>query len=229
MSYTFKQVLLPANKHKIKCPYSMKPQYITVHNTANDASAANEIAYHNRNSNQVSYHVAIDDKEAIQCIPFDRNAWHCGDGQGDGNRKSIGIEICYSKSAGSRYVAAEENAVQYIAKLLHEYGWGVDRVKKHQDWSGKNCPHRILADGRWKLFKDRIQVALEKLKLPQKEEKEVVQLLNETGRKEIRLLLKKARAAGIIDEAFHTDHKIDKYSDVELLSYQAAVVNRTFK
>jgi len=229
MSYKFKQVLLPANKHKIKCPYSMKPQYITVHNTANDASAANEIAYHNRNGNEVSFHVAIDDKEAIQCIPFDRNAWHCGDGQGDGNRKSIGIEICYSKSGGSRYVAAEENAVQYIAKLLHEHGWGIDRVKKHQDWSGKNCPHRILSDGRWKSFKDRIQVALEKLKLPQKEEKEVVQLLNETGRKEIRLLLKKARAAGIIDAAFHTDHKIDKYSDMELLSYQAAVVNRTFK
>lgn len=62
-----------------------------------------------------------------------------------------------------------------------------------------------------------------------KEEPSVTQLLNETGRNEIRLLLKKARAAGIIDAAFHTDTKIQNYSDAELLSYQAAVVNREFK
>lgn len=53
--------------------------------------------------------------------------------------------------------------------------------------------------------------------------------LNETGRKEIRELLKKARKDGIIDAAFHTDQKINNYSDAELLSYQAAVINRTFK
>lgn len=57
----------------------------------------------------------------------------------------------------------------------------------------------------------------------------VTQLLNTTGRNEIRELLKKARKEGFIDAAFHTDQKIDKYSDVELLSYQAAIVNRTFK
>ena len=167
MSYVFKQVLLPSSKHKLKCPYAMTPQYITVHNTANDASAANEVAYHNRNDNQVSYHVAIDDKEVIQCVPFNKAAWHCGDGaNGTGNRKSIGIEICYSKSGGNRYKQAEENAVQYIAKLLHQYGWGIDRIKKHQDWSGKYCPHRILSEDRWESFKQRVQVVLNKLKQP---------------------------------------------------------------
>lgn len=24
-----------------------------------------------------------------------------------------------------------------------------DTIKKHQDWSGKYCPHRILDDKRW--------------------------------------------------------------------------------
>lgn len=66
-----------------------------------------------------------------------------------GNRLSIGIEICYSKSGGVRYGFAEENAIQYIAKLLKQYGRGIERVKKHQDWSGKYCPHRILAEERW--------------------------------------------------------------------------------
>lgn len=73
-----------------------------------------------------------------------------------------------------------------------------------------------------------------------KEEEEVTQFLNETGRKEIRELLKKARNKKyipkgttteklMIDPAIHTDAKIAKYSDTELLSYQAAIVNRTFE
>lgn len=164
MVYTFKQTFLPASKYSIKAPYSMVPQYITVHNTANDAPAVNEIEYMINNNNQVSYHVAIDDKEVIQAIPFNRNAWHCGDGGGSsdpkaskkGNRISIGIEICYSKSGGVRYGVAEENTVQYIAKLLKQYGWGIERVKKHQDWNGKYCPHRILAENRWDSFLKRI-------------------------------------------------------------------------
>lgn len=53
--------------------------------------------------------------------------------------------------------------------------------------------------------------------------------LNETGRSEIRQFLKKARDKGIIDKNFHTDAKIAKYDDTELLSYQAAVINRAFK
>ena len=60
------------------------------------------------------------------------------------------------------------------------------------------------------------------------DKKEDVTMLNSTGRKEIRELLKKARAAGIIDVK-HTNEKIAKYNDVQLLSYQAAVVNREFK
>lgn len=62
----------------------------------------------------------------------------------------------------------------------------------------------------------------------EKEESEV-NLLNETGRKEIRALLLKAGEAGIIDGKHHTKERIAKYSDVELLSYQAAVINREFK
>ncbi|MCI8470423.1 MAG: N-acetylmuramoyl-L-alanine amidase family protein, partial [Clostridia bacterium] len=31
-------VTMPQNKYSIKCPYGMTPSYITVHNTANDAS-----------------------------------------------------------------------------------------------------------------------------------------------------------------------------------------------
>jgi len=163
MSYKLVVSLLSPTKYPLKSPHTMKPECITVHNTSNDASAENEIAYMKRNDSATSYHVAIDDVQIIQAIPFHRNAWHCGDGSGKGNRTSIGLEICYSKSGGERYVKAEENAVQYIAVLLKQYGWGIDRVKKHQDWSGKYCPHRILDEKRWQSFLKRVQVALDKL------------------------------------------------------------------
>lgn len=55
-----------------------------------------------------------------------------------------------------------------------------------------------------------------------------LKLLSDTGRSEIRDLLKTARDRKIIGSV-HSDEKIAKYTDVELLSYQAAVVNRTFK
>ncbi|MCA1182376.1 N-acetylmuramoyl-L-alanine amidase [Bacillus licheniformis] len=163
MAISVKKNLVASSKYHVKCPYSMDAKYITFHNTANDASAANEIAYMIRNNNQVSYHFAVDDKEVVQGIPTNRNAWHCGDGNGPGNRSSIGVEVCYSKSGGAKYKAAEKLAIKFIAQLLKERGWGVDRVKKHQDWSGKYCPHRVLDEGRWDAVKAAIAAELKAL------------------------------------------------------------------
>jgi len=158
------QNLVPASKYNIKCPYLMTPEFIVVHNTANDASAANEVAYMIRNDNQVSFHYAVDDKEIVQGIPENRNAWHAGDGtNGRGNRKGLSIEICYSKSGGQRFIEAEKLAAKFIAYKLKEKGWGIDKVKKHQDFSGKYCPHRTLDMG-WLRFLDMVQSELNALK-----------------------------------------------------------------
>lgn len=183
MSYKYKQQHVSESKFNIKCPYKMDAKYITVHNTANSASAKNEVAYHNRNTSQVSYHIAIDDIEAIECLPLNRNGWHCGDGNStnSGNRTSIGIEICYSKSGGEQYKKAEENAVQLIAKMLYERGWGIDRVRSHNFWSGKNCPHRILDEKRWDSFLSRIKNALNELKQPSKPERKIALLSDSTS------------------------------------------------
>ncbi|MFC5587534.1 N-acetylmuramoyl-L-alanine amidase family protein [Sporosarcina soli] len=167
MAYVIINKFIPATLYPLKAPYAMVPEYVTIHNTYNDATALNEIAYMTRNTAPVSYHVAIDDKYAVQAIPFTRNTFHAGDGPvGNGNRKSIGIEICYSKSGGPKYVAAEANTVEYVSHLLKRYGWGIDRVKWHQDWSGKKCPHRIIDEGRLQSVKDRIAKRLAELKNP---------------------------------------------------------------
>ncbi|MCM3140384.1 N-acetylmuramoyl-L-alanine amidase [Bacillus safensis] len=158
MTIKVRKMLVSSAKTSIKCPYSMNAKYITFHNTANDAPAENEITYMRNNNATVSYHFAVDDKEVIQGIETNRNAWHCGDGDGvtSGNRTSIGVEVCYSKSGGERYKKAEALAIKFIAQLLKERGWGVDRVKKHEDWSGKHCPHRVLDEGRWGAVKEAI-------------------------------------------------------------------------
>ncbi len=121
-------------------------EYITIHSTANEKSSAkNERQWLTNSSNQVtaSWHIVVDDKEAIEAIPLDEIAWHAGDGgTGTGNTRSIGIELCES---GDRSQTLE-NASMLVAELLRITGLPINRVKQHHDWSGKNCP-RILRTG----------------------------------------------------------------------------------
>lgn len=176
MTIMVKKNLVSPAKYALKCPYAMKAETITVHNTYNDATATGEVNYMTRNDNSTSFHYAVDNVQVVQGILESRNAWHAGDGKyGDGNRKSIGVEICYSKSGGQRYNDAEALAAKFIAQLLHERNWGVDRVRTHKEWteigvkkgysrSVKNCPHRILDARRWDAFLAEIQSELNALK-----------------------------------------------------------------
>lgn len=151
------KVKCPNYQIELKCPYSMNPTRIVVHNTYNDASAMAEISYMLGNSNEVSFHYAVDDYRIVQGIEENRNGWHAGDGgNGKGNREGIAIEICYSKSGGERFIKAEQNAVELIVDILKRYGWGIDKVTKHQDYANKYCPHRTLDKG-WNRFLKMIQ------------------------------------------------------------------------
>lgn len=163
MAYKIINSWLPTSKYNLKAPFAMDPEYITVHNTGNTASAREEAAYHNSNNSETSYHVVIDENEVHQLIPFSRNAWHSGDGRGNGNMKSIGIEIArsmdngYSGPKSQRYMQAEENAALYIAHVMHERGWDMSRLRRHYDWSGKDCPHKMHATGTYQQFRDKVQ------------------------------------------------------------------------
>lgn len=157
---------MPEDKISIKCPYTMTPSRIVIHNTANDASALNEIKYMQSNNNYTSFHYAVDDKMAVQGVELWRNAWHAGDGGNRdknskyyslGNLEGIAIEICYSKSGGTRFEKAEKNAAELAAQLLIDFNWGLDKITKHQDYSGKYCPHRTLDLG-WNRFVKMVEI-----------------------------------------------------------------------
>lgn len=155
------KMLVPESKYPIKCPYEMNPEFIVIHNTANDASAMSEISYMIGNNNKVSYHCAIDNYRVVQGVPFNRNTWNAGDGgNGNGNRKGISLEICYSRSGGEQFEEAEKLAAEYTAYLLKQYDWGIDKVKKHQDFANKYCPQRTLDMG-WQRFLDMVSSYLE--------------------------------------------------------------------
>lgn len=151
--------------------YAMTPTTITIHNTGNPISSArNERNWLTNPSNHItaSYHIVIDEHEAIECLPLNEVAWHAGDGgSGPGNRTSIGIEICES----GNYDKTLDHAALLVAKMLKERGWGVEQLRKHFDWSGKICPRLMYENGEWsgwEAFKDSVRV-----KLTDKEEYEM--------------------------------------------------------
>lgn len=156
--------LLERNSYNLTYKYGRpmpKVEYITIHNTWNFSPAVNERNYldRRRDNQYISYHYAVDETEAIQILPLDVSGWHAGDGNGKGNRASIGIEICRSRCVGSDealYRRAEENGVKLAAWLLVRHRLPLAALRKHQDWSGKNCPHRILDEGRWESFRQRV-------------------------------------------------------------------------
>ena len=130
---------------------AMKPQYITVHSTANPTSTAkNERAWltNPSNTSETGYHYAVDEHDVIEVAPPTMAMWHAGDGRGQGNMASIGIEICES---GNREKALQ-NAIDLIAHLMNEHK--ITKVVRHYDWSRKNCPRILNTDGKWTLWNE---------------------------------------------------------------------------
>lgn len=130
----------------------MTPEGIVVHNTAGTASAREEAAAMIASTAATSFHVVIDEAEAVECIPFARNAWHAGDGAaGYANRHLIGLEIARSMdTASTRFDQAEANAALYIAHICRQYGWTSAQLHQHNWYSSTACPHRTKTH--WQTF-----------------------------------------------------------------------------
>ena len=132
--------------------------YITIHNTGNDQPGANACMHarymrgKEAQEKPVSWHYTVDDREVIQHIPDREAAWHAGDGKGDGNMTSIGIEICMN--ADGDLLQATNKAAQLTAHLMRFHAIPLEHVVQHHHWSGKNCPELIRAGKpySWEIF-----------------------------------------------------------------------------
>lgn len=166
-------VTTPSNKYSVKCPYFMEPIGVTIHETGNIQTAMGEISYMLGNDREVSYHYAVDEVRAVQGLPLNRNGWHSGDGaNGRGNRRTIGIEHCYNWTGGSttrynsKYNALYQktllNGIELTAQLFIKYPkWGVPErgknIWRHYDHDGKNCPQRMIEEGRWVWYVEQVK------------------------------------------------------------------------
>lgn len=140
-----------------------KPQYLTIHSTGNATSTAkNERDWLINPSNRrtASWHIVVDHNKAIEAIPLNEVAYHAGTGAG--NNTSIGIEICESGDRAKTLA----NAADLAASILQKFGWSVDRLRRHYDWSGKNCPRILRADNwaEWERFKKEVEERLAEIK-----------------------------------------------------------------
>ncbi|GAA0439516.1 hypothetical protein GCM10008934_30830 [Virgibacillus salarius] len=142
---TISQLFIPKWNYN-RPGYGMSPRYITVHETANTAPGATAFMHANyvRNpSTLTSWHFTVDDSGVIyQHLPTNETGFHAGDGAGDGNRNSIGIELCVNSSGN--FNQTRKNAAALIRSLMNEFVIPIENVVPHNHWSGKNCPKNLL-------------------------------------------------------------------------------------
>jgi N-acetylmuramoyl-L-alanine amidase len=147
--------------------YSLrKLKGVVAHWTANSNRGANARAnrnYFNNTDRYASAHYVIDDHSIIQCIPNTEIAYHVGGrfyrpaGEAvmeDGltpNYFLIGFEMCVNQDGD--WDKTYENSVALAQHLLNAFNFGVDKMYRHYDITGKDCPKMMLDESDWDAFK----------------------------------------------------------------------------
>jgi len=136
-------------------------RYLVLHETDNflsSADAKNHADYLCDNTTDInSWHYTVDENIIYHHLPDEEVGWHAGDKQneGGGNMNGVGIEMCVNE--GSDFSKTLDNAAKLIAVLMDEYDLEIEDIKKHQDFSGKNCPSHLLDEEKWNVFLKQIE------------------------------------------------------------------------
>ena len=127
---------------------------ITIHETANTSKGADAQAHANLQSGDgarnASWHITVDDTEAIRSYPDTAQCWHGGTDKA--NKTSLALEICVND--GGDYDEAFKNAAEVVRGWRIKHKLSRSDVKQHFDWTGKNCPTKMRLAGRWQEFLD---------------------------------------------------------------------------
>ena len=103
-------------------------------------------------------------------VPEGDTAWHCGAKKYRHpecrNANSIGVELCCHQDGAGRWYFDPETitaAVPLCRDIMARYGIPIDRVVRHYDVTGKNCPAPFVEDpAAWAAFKARLTEPEEK-------------------------------------------------------------------
>ena len=98
---------------------------------------------------QGSAHLIVHDENVMQCWPFTRTAWHAGNSKG--NNTSIGIEVVPRNEDGE----FSDASIETLKEALDKFFPGLP-LKRHYDWSKKDCPRYYVDEERWAALKERL-------------------------------------------------------------------------
>ena len=161
MKINFKQ----ANKANFADGRSVPVEYIVIHYTSNKGDTAkNNADYFAREDTGTSAHYFVDENEIWQSVKDTDTAWHCGGGRQSNkggtfyqkckNSNSIGVEICMNGKKGNVRRGSIDTAVELVRYLMERYRVPINRVIRHYDVNGKDCPAPMVADeSLWNEFK----------------------------------------------------------------------------
>jgi len=144
----------------------MRPAFITIHSTDNTSRSADAFHHalamkkglrgrHNR-TRFLTWHFTVDDHSIYQSLPTNETGEHA-DYEGQGNRLSIGIEMCVNR--GNNLGITVDRTAQLTAMLMRRYRIPIDHVVPHMHWrmirysdhrdlGYKRCPRILLDRGR---------------------------------------------------------------------------------
>ena len=180
-NFTIEQHLMvePGKKgrHRMR---PMRPRFITIHSTANKSRGADAKTHARgmRNGSFLSkhnslgfltWHYSVDQGSVYQSLPDQERGEHA-DYEGQGNRESIGIEMC--ENAGNDAGQTIDRTAKLAALLMKRHRIPLERVVPHQHWRRiryddgkdigfKDCPGLLLERGKraakWKAFIEAVQ------------------------------------------------------------------------
>lgn len=160
----------------------IKLKGIVIHWTANTNAGANAVAnrnYFNTTAVSASAHYVVDDRSIIQCVPDNEVAYHVGaskytaigqdikEGAYSPNYFLVGIEMCVNRD--SNWSITYMNTVELAAYLLKKHNLQIDRLYRHYDITGKDCPRMMLEEAAWNEFRALVRKKMEGDKLSWKE------------------------------------------------------------
>ncbi|MGN0495667.1 MAG: N-acetylmuramoyl-L-alanine amidase family protein [Lachnospiraceae bacterium] len=146
---------------------SSSPQYIVIHYTANPGSTGWENRNYFENLKDTGETFASAqfviglDGQIIQCVPCNEMAY-CSNSY---NEFCISIEMCHPDETGNFNDETYNSCVYLVAHLMNYYHLDMDRLIRHYDVTGKNCPKYFVEhDDRWEVFKGYVEQYREEFK-----------------------------------------------------------------
>jgi N-acetylmuramoyl-L-alanine amidase CwlA len=140
--------------------------YIVIHYVGAVSTAKNNVDYYAREKLNASAHYFVDETSIWQSVEDYDVAWHCGANTYKHtecrNYNSIGIEMCVKKDNSGKWYfedATVRNTIELVNHLMKKYNIPRDRVIRHYDVTGKNCPAPYVEDtDKWFEFKSQLGI-----------------------------------------------------------------------